>query len=62
MDALHRAWKVSGDVGSYAVIVDAMKVEPDPLPFYLQYDFEPLPDQPRRLILPFSRYQELFAN
>ena len=45
-------------VASSAVVVNVLQVEPDPLPFYLRYDFEPLPEQPRCLVLPLQRYHE----
>lgn len=62
MDALKRAWSASQQVASFAVIVDVLEVEPDPLPFYLRYEFEPLPTQPRRLIIPLRTCDQLFAN
>jgi len=60
MDALRRASLASHSVASFAVVVDAMQVDPDPIEFYRSYDFEALPEQPRRLILPFHRYEKLF--
>lgn len=61
MNALERAWNASQEIASFAMIVDVLEVEPDPLPFYLRYDFEPLPTQPRRLFLPFKVCDQLFA-
>lgn len=60
MNALERAWITSEQVASFAMLVDVLDVKPDPLDFYLRYDFEPLPEQPRRLLLPFQRYKDLF--
>ena len=48
MNALERAWTASQQVASFAMIVDVLEVEPDPMLFYLRYDFEALPTQPRR--------------
>ena len=61
MNALERAWTASQQVASFAMIVDVLEVEPDPMPFYLRYDFEALPTQPRRLFLPLQVCDQLFA-
>lgn len=61
MDALKRAWQASQQVASFAMIVDVIEVLPDPLPFYLRYDFEPLPTQARRLFLPLQSCDSLFG-
>lgn len=60
MDALKRAWVASKEVASLAMIVDVLDVEPDPLPFYLRYDFEAFPTQPRRLFLPLEVCDRIF--
>lgn len=60
MDALKRAWQASQQVASFAMIVDVLDVQPDPLLFYLRYDFEALPSEPRRLFLPFQNCDPLF--
>lgn len=39
-----------------------MCLEPDPLAFYLRYEFAPLPTQPRRLFLPLQSCDSLFAD
>ena len=62
MNALERAWTASQQVASFAMIVDVLEVEPDPMPFYLRYDFEALPTQPRRLFLPLQVCDQLFAQ
>jgi len=61
MDALKRAWQAAQQVASFAMIVDVIEVQPDPLSFYLRYDFEPLPTQPRRLFMPFQSCDSLFG-
>ncbi len=54
IDALATALEASRRVASYAVVVDVLEVEPDPLGFYLRYGFQPLPEHPRRLVLPME--------
>lgn len=62
MDALYRSWSVSSQIGSYAVLVDVLQVEPDPMAFYLRYGFQSLPDQPRRLFLTMETYRKAFRS
>lgn len=62
MDALKRAWQASRQVASFAMIVDVLDVQPDPLPFYLRYDFVALPNEPRRLFLPFQNCDPLLSD
>lgn len=62
MNALERAWSASQQVASFAMIVDVLQVEPDPLEFYLRYGFEALPNQARRLFLPLQVCDQLFAE
>ncbi len=62
MNALERAWKASREVASFAMVVDVLDVQPDPLQFYLRYDFQPLPTQPRRLFLPLQTCDQLFEE
>ena len=62
MDALERAWRASQQAASFAMIVDVLEVQPDPLSFYLRYDFGPLPTQPRRVFLPLQSCDQLFAD
>ncbi len=60
VDALMRSVEVSAQVASYAVVVDVLSVQPDPIGFYLRYGFRALPDQPRRLFLPMETIRRLF--
>lgn len=62
LNALERAWTVSQQVASFAMIVDVLEVEPDPMPFYLRYEFQALPTQPRRLFFPLQVCAQLFAS
>ena len=62
MDALYRAWSISPQVGSFAVVVDVLEIEPDPPAFYLRYGFQPLPDRPRRLFLTLNDYEKALAE
>ena len=57
MDALYRTWSISPQIGSFAVVVDVLQLEPDPLAFYLRYGFQPLLEQPRRLFLTLNDYE-----
>jgi len=61
MDALAKALHASKVVASYAVVVDVLDVEPDPLDFYLRYGFQPLPDHPRRLYLAMETIRRSFS-
>jgi GNAT superfamily N-acetyltransferase len=62
LDALHRCWSICQQIASYAMVVDVMETQPDPLNFYLNYGFLALPDQPRRLYLPLSTYEKLWVG
>ena len=62
VDALRRSLEVSAQVASYAVVVDVVSVQPDPIGFYLRYGFQALPDQPRRLFLPMATIRRLFES
>jgi GNAT superfamily N-acetyltransferase len=57
IDALHRAYAISEQVGSVAVIVDALNSKAEA--FYLQYGFIKLPDR-GRLFLPMKSVKTLF--
>lgn len=57
IDALRRASIVSTEVGSTAVIVDALHEHA--ARFYLKFGFEALPDQPLCLLLPMASIQTL---
>jgi GNAT superfamily N-acetyltransferase len=50
MHALDRAARVAGEIGGYAVFVDAKNSSA--AAFYQKYGFTPLPDQPLILCLP----------
>lgn len=49
-DALHRALAVSQQIGCYAVFVQALNTKA--AEFYAKFGFEPLPDDPLKLVLP----------
>lgn len=57
MSAMHRT--AQQEVASYALLVDALQVEPDPLPFYLKYGFIPFDANTRRLFLPTATIRQL---
>ena len=59
MDALRRALVASREVGSVAVIVDA--IDQAAGAFYDRYGFRPFPDQPRRLFLPMAVIEPLLS-
>jgi GNAT superfamily N-acetyltransferase len=52
LDALARAWRATGEVGSVAVVVDA--IDEAARRFYEHCEFIPLPDQRLRLFLPMK--------
>lgn len=58
LDALQRALLQSGEVASWAVIVDAKDEVAQG--FYAHYGFIPLPRTPRRLFLPMGTIAALF--
>lgn len=57
LDALQRALLQSGEIASWAVVVDAM--DEAARSFCLHYAFIPLPQTPRRLFLPMGTIAEL---
>jgi GNAT superfamily N-acetyltransferase len=57
LDALKRSLSVSHQIGSVAVIVDA--VNDDAVDFYKKYEFIELPDNPHRLFLPLATIRKL---
>lgn len=59
MDALDRSWRLSKEVASLAVVVDA-KDEPAAR-FYRHFDFIPLPATPNRLFLPMKTIEKLLT-
>ena len=58
MDALHRSLAHSGDIASFAVVVDAIDEEAER--FYGRYEFRAFPDQAGRLFLPMRKIAQLF--
>jgi GNAT superfamily N-acetyltransferase len=60
MDALYRSWRLSVEIASVAVIVDAKSH--DARAFYLHYDFLPFPEQKQRLFLPMGLIERLFRT
>ncbi|MDR2450401.1 MAG: GNAT family N-acetyltransferase [Candidatus Accumulibacter sp.] len=58
VDALHRALRVSSEVGIIAVLVDAKNK--NAVNFYRHHGFLQLPDRPQRLILPIRTAISLF--
>ncbi len=59
MDAMYRALDASSTVASFAVLVDALEIEPDPVTFYEQYGFVRLVSHPRSLYLPMATIAKL---
>jgi len=60
MDALYRALQSSRQVASAAVVVDAK--DDQAAEFYRKYGFIDLPEFRRRLFLPMSTIEQLFAS
>jgi hypothetical protein len=60
VDALKRALENSGQVASWAVIVDAIDEEAGR--FYRRYGFIPFPNHPSRLFLPMKSIQKMFQG
>ena len=58
MDALHRSWRASTELASYAVVVDAKDARA--AAFYRSYEFQEFPDQRSRLFMPMNKIQGLF--
>jgi GNAT superfamily N-acetyltransferase len=52
IDAMKRARDVAGNVGGYALFVDAK--DQDAANFYKKYGFTPLPSDPLTLFMPFA--------
>ena len=59
MDALHRSWRLSKELASFAVVVDAK--DETAARFYRHFDFIPLPSIPNRLFLPMRTIEKLFT-
>lgn len=60
MDALHRAFKMSEQVASAAVVVDAK--DENAFEFYRRYGFIVLPKTERRLFIPMATVEKLFSE
>lgn len=60
MDALYRCYRLSGEIGSVGVIVDAKHAQAQN--FYRQFDFETFPETPLTLWLPIAAIAKLFGN
>ena len=57
--ALHKCYLLSKEIGMIAVVIDAK--DDNAKRFYLQYEFESLPDQPLTLWLPVGALKQLFS-
>ena len=57
IDALKKSWEASQEVGSLAVIVQAL--DETALNFYLKYGFEPFRQEPMKLYLPMKSIKML---
>lgn len=60
MDALERALSLSGELGVYAVEVDAL--DEAAAAFYRKYGFVPLVDDPHHLYLPMATVEEVLGE
>ena len=60
VDALRRSLEQSGEIGSIAVIVDA--IDDRARTFYEHFQFIAFPDEPRRLFLPMASVAGLFGQ
>jgi len=60
LDALARALRATGDVGSVAVVVDA--IDEPARAFYERCEFIALPDQRRRLFLPMKSIAKMIGG
>lgn len=59
LDALTQSYNNSTQIGSWAVIVDAINQKAEE--FYKKYEFIQFPDTPNRLFLPMSTIEKLIA-
>lgn len=57
MDALHRSYQISKEIGSFAVVVDPIDKEADI--FYAKYDFIKLPDS-KKMFIAIKTLDQLF--
>ena len=58
MDALHRSWKITSQVASVGVVVEAL--DQTARSFYLHHEFVPLQDHPNKLFLPMPTIEKAF--
>ena len=59
LDALHRCWRQSQQIASFAVVVDAKNEAAKR--FYRSFDFLSLPGTPNRLFLPMKTIGNVFS-
>lgn len=59
MDALHRSWRNTTEVGSVGVVAEA--IDEAARKFYLHHEFVPLPEHPRKLFIAMKTIQKLFG-
>lgn len=57
VDALFRAFRQSGEIGAWAVIVDA--IDDEGVAFYTHFGFQQFEDNPSRLFLPMTAIAKL---
>ena len=60
MDALYRCYRLSEEIGSVGVVVDAKHEHAQS--FYRQFNFEPFPEMPLTLWLPIAAIAKLFGK
>ncbi len=58
MDALHRSWKITSEVASVGVVVEAL--DETARSFYIHHEFVPLADHPDRLFLGMAAIAKAF--
>ena len=59
MDALHRSWKNTTEIGSIGVVAEAMNEAARK--FYLHYEFVPLIEHPQRLFIAMRTIEKTFG-
>ena len=59
MDALHRSWKNTVEIGSVGVVAEAM--DEAARKFYLHHEFLPLLEHPRKLFIAMKTIQTAFT-
>lgn len=60
IDALHRSWNNTREVGSVGVVVDALDERAES--FYRHHEFMPLPGYSRKLFLSMTTIRKLFGD